>query len=99
MASRTKYMWHTYVWRLDFHYFWNVRLNSFSATLYILAKKLARVLSLPLSLNKALASKLQQTKRQDPEWHKHDSAIPEVALIASVMVVLKMVYGLDGRLR
>ena len=72
---------------------------SHPATLYILAKKLARVLSVPLSLHRSLATHLKRTRKRDPNWHKHDDAIPEVALSALVIVVLKMVYGLDGKPR
>ena len=70
-----------------------------SATLYTLAKKLARVLSIPLSLHRSLASSLKRSRQRDPNWHKHDDAIPEVALVAVVIVVLKMVYGLDDKRR
>lgn len=38
-------------------------------------------------------------KIRDPEHHKYDNAPPEVALIATVIVVLKLVYGLDGKKR
>ena len=38
-------------------------------------------------------------KMRDPEHHKYDNAPPEVALIATVLVVLKLVYGLDGKRR
>ena len=64
-----------------------------------MTKKLARVVSIPLTLHRSLAPELTRKKKRDPTYHKHDNAIPEVALIAAVIVVLKMVYGLDGRPR
>lgn len=70
-----------------------------AATIYILAKKVARVLSVPLMLHRTLASPLQQIKKKDPVWHKFDNAVPEVCLAATVIVVLKLVYGLDGKHR
>ena len=64
-----------------------------------MTKKLARVVSIPLTLHRSLAPELTRKKKRDPTYHKHDNAIPEVALIAAVIVVMKMVYGLDGRPR
>ncbi|KZT74365.1 hypothetical protein DAEQUDRAFT_660695 [Daedalea quercina L-15889] len=68
-------------------------------TLYVLTKKVARVLSVPLTLHRTLSSPLHRVKKKDPIWHKYDSAVPEVSLIATVIIVLKMVYGLDGSSR
>lgn len=70
-----------------------------SATLYILTKKVARVISIPLMLHNSVASPLPRAKQRDPVGHKYDNAVPEVSLLATVIVVLKMVYGLDGRAR
>ncbi|KAH9938173.1 uncharacterized protein B0H18DRAFT_1080937 [Fomitopsis serialis] len=69
------------------------------STLYVLTKKVARVLSVPLTLHRTLASPLQRAKKKDPTWHKFDNAVPEVSLIATVIVVLKLVYGLDDKTR
>ncbi|TFY55318.1 hypothetical protein EVJ58_g8323 [Rhodofomes roseus] len=68
-------------------------------TLYVLTKKVARVLSVPLTLHRTLSAPLERVKKKDPTWHKFDNAVPEVSLIATVIVVLKMVYGLDGKPR
>ncbi|KAI0719577.1 hypothetical protein C8T65DRAFT_706255 [Cerioporus squamosus] len=68
-------------------------------TLYVMTKKLARVVSIPLTLHRSLAPELVRKKKKDPAYHKHDSAVPEVALVAAVIVVMKMVYGLDGKPR
>jgi RNA polymerase I-specific transcription initiation factor RRN7 len=38
-------------------------------------------------------------KKSDPRYHKHDSVPPELALIVVTVMVLKMVYGLDGHRR
>lgn len=70
-----------------------------AATLYAMTKKLARVLSVPLTLHRSLAPELVRINKKDPTFHKLDSAIPEVALVAVVIVVIKMVYGLDGKPR
>ncbi|KAI0750704.1 hypothetical protein C8Q80DRAFT_1153541 [Daedaleopsis nitida] len=70
-----------------------------SPNLYVMTKKFARVVSLPLTLHRSLVPELMRTKKKDPKYHKPDSAIPEVTLVAAVIVVLRMVYGLDGKLR
>lgn len=72
---------------------------SLEATLYILAKKLAKILSLTLSLHPSLSPTLKRVKQRDPEYHKYDSAPAEVSLAATVVVVLKLVYGLDEKQR
>ncbi|CCM01610.1 uncharacterized protein FIBRA_03670 [Fibroporia radiculosa] len=64
-------------------------------TLYALTKKVARIASIPFTLHRALTSPLKHEKKRDPTWHKFDSIVPEVSLIASVIVVMKLVYGLD----
>ena len=69
------------------------------ATLYNMSKKLAGILSLPLTLHHSLAPKLTIVKRDDPERHQYDNLPPEVALIATVVLVLRLVYGLDGKQR
>ncbi|KAJ7507908.1 hypothetical protein B0H11DRAFT_1969266 [Mycena galericulata] len=70
-----------------------------SPTLYRLTKRLAAVLSLPLTLHRSLAPRLERRRGYDPETHKNDSVAPEVAFVATAIIVLKMVYGLDGELR
>ncbi|KAH9943461.1 uncharacterized protein BXZ73DRAFT_40601 [Epithele typhae] len=67
--------------------------------LYALAKRLAHILSIPLTLHRSLSPALMKQKKRDPTYHIHDSAVPEVALIACAIVVLKLVYGLDGNAR
>ncbi|EIN10460.1 hypothetical protein PUNSTDRAFT_112312 [Punctularia strigosozonata HHB-11173 SS5] len=76
-----------------------VRALGGSPTLYACAKRVAKVLELPLTLHHSLAPGLERTSKHDPGWHHSDNAPPEVTLIAVVIVVLKMVYGLDGRRR
>ncbi|KAE9389637.1 hypothetical protein BT96DRAFT_866263, partial [Gymnopus androsaceus JB14] len=65
-------------------------------TLYAMTKRLARILSLPLALHQSLVPKLLQLKKGDPQTHKFDNAPVEASLLAAVIVVLKMVYGLNG---
>lgn len=64
-----------------------------------MAKTLAGYLSLPLTLHHTLAPTLVALKKDDPETHKFDNLPPEVALIATVVIVLRLVYGLDGKRR
>ncbi|KAL1694517.1 hypothetical protein GGG16DRAFT_47033 [Schizophyllum commune] len=67
--------------------------------LYSLTKRLSGVLSLPLTAHRSMAPGLEVAKKRDPESHIYDDVPPEVALLAATIVVLKMVYGLDGRAR
>ncbi|TRM67736.1 hypothetical protein BD626DRAFT_479667 [Schizophyllum amplum] len=67
--------------------------------LYHLTKRLAGVLSLPLTAHRSMAPGLEAVKKHDPESHDYDDVPPEVALLAATIVVLKMVYGLDGNMR
>jgi RNA polymerase I-specific transcription initiation factor RRN7 len=71
----------------------------FLATLYRLAKKLGHILSLPLTLHHSLLSTLRRIAPGDPEFQLYDNVPPELALVATAIVVLKLVYGLDGKLR
>ncbi|KAL9712889.1 hypothetical protein Ac2012v2_004129 [Leucoagaricus gongylophorus] len=68
-------------------------------TLYILVKRIAHILKLPLTLHPSLAPGLRRVRSRDPEHHKYDNVPPEVALMASIIIVLKMTYGLDGKPR
>lgn len=70
-----------------------------TATLYNLTKRLAYILSLPLTLHYSLAPSLKQVGVRDPDSHKYDNIPPELAFLATCIVVLKMVYGLDGNPR
>jgi RNA polymerase I-specific transcription initiation factor RRN7 len=69
------------------------------ATLYVLTKKLSRILSVTLTLHRTLSPVLRRIKPFDPEYHKYDNAPVEVSLAAAVIVVLKLIYGLDGKKR
>lgn len=69
------------------------------AVLYNMTKKLAQALSLPLVLHNISAPRLRGLKQNDPMVHKLDNVPPEVALISAAIVVLRLVYGLDGRTR
>lgn len=71
----------------------------FSAVLYKLGKTVAHVLSLPLALHHTLAPRVGHLKDEELESHKYDSVPPELALLVAVVIVLKMVYGLDGEPR
>jgi len=69
---------------------------STEAMLYMLSKRLANVLSIPLTLHSSLAPGLEKRRGSDPHRHQYDNAPAEVGLLAAMMMVLKMVYGLDG---
>jgi len=71
----------------------------FSAVLYNLGKTVAHVLSLPLALHNTLAPRLAHLKDDELDSHKYDNVPPELALLVAVIIVLKMVYGLDGEPR
>ncbi|KAK1236484.1 hypothetical protein PQX77_000261 [Marasmius sp. AFHP31] len=64
--------------------------------LYCLTKTLSRVLSLPLALHHSLVPELKRVKTSDPESHKFDDVPVELSFVAATIVVLKLVYGLDG---
>jgi RNA polymerase I-specific transcription initiation factor RRN7 len=49
-----------------------------------------------LALHHTLAPRLED---DDLDSHKYDNVPPELALLVAVVVVLKMVYGLDGQPR
>ncbi|EJD01099.1 uncharacterized protein FOMMEDRAFT_88501 [Fomitiporia mediterranea MF3/22] len=66
-------------------------------TLYAISKGLARYLELPLTLNPAMAPPVLKRFKRDPTSHKSDNIPPEVALVATVVIVLKIIYGLDGK--
>ncbi|KAJ6539432.1 hypothetical protein B0H19DRAFT_1179057 [Mycena capillaripes] len=68
-------------------------------TLYRLTKRLSTVLSLPLTLHHSLAPRLPRIKPKDSESHKYDNVAPELAFVATGIIVLKVVYGLDGKQR
>ncbi|KAJ7180182.1 hypothetical protein C8R43DRAFT_1084171 [Mycena crocata] len=70
-----------------------------SPTLYKLTKRLSAVLSLPLTLHHSLAPRLPRIKARDSESHQYDNVAPELAFAATAIIVLKMVYGLDGKPR
>lgn len=73
-----------------------IRVLGGNPTLYQLTKQLACILSLPLSVSYMLAPSLERFKANDPEHHVYDHVPVEVGFVAVTIVVLKMVYGLDG---
>ncbi|TFK55944.1 hypothetical protein OE88DRAFT_1621636 [Heliocybe sulcata] len=65
--------------------------------LYTLTKTISHTLSLTLSLHYSLAPKLEKARQSDAErYHQFDNVPPEVSLVAAAIVVLRLVYGLDG---
>ena len=59
------------------------------------------MLSLPLALHHTLSPRVALVKEKDEDLdsHKYDNVPPELALLVAVVIVLKMVYGLDGQTR
>ncbi|KAF8138412.1 hypothetical protein EV363DRAFT_1393864 [Boletus edulis] len=76
---------------------WRVVQECFCGTpmLYVLTKRVGSMLSLGLSLQGSSALALSGTA----DSQRHDSVPPEISLIATAIVVLKLVYGLDGKPR
>lgn len=73
-----------------------VRAMGGTPTLYGLTKHIASILSLPLTMHSSLAPGLRKKRKGDPGFHQMDNVPIEVSLMASCIIVLKMVYGLDG---
>lgn len=71
----------------------------FEAPLYDLSKKLGAVLSIPNTLHYTLAPMLRADGVYEPKFHKMDNVPVEVALASTVIIVMKLVYGLDGSKR
>ncbi|KAH0839873.1 hypothetical protein J3R83DRAFT_824 [Lanmaoa asiatica] len=71
---------------------WRVVQECFCGTpmLYILTKRVGNALSLELSLQGSSALSLSSTRR-DVESQKHDNPPPEISLVATAIVVLKLV--------
>jgi RNA polymerase I-specific transcription initiation factor RRN7 len=67
--------------------------------LYVMAKRLASVRSAPLTQCGAIAPGLPKIKASDVMRHVSDNAPVEVQCMAALIIVLKMVYGLDGKAR
>ena len=65
--------------------------------LYGVSKALARHLELPLMLNASMAPPLIRQAEKDPMSHKSDNVPPELALVATVVIALKLVYSFDGK--
>ncbi|OCB84415.1 hypothetical protein A7U60_g8399 [Sanghuangporus baumii] len=66
------------------------------ASLYAVSKTLAQYLELPLTINRMMAPPLFKQSRRDPTSHKSDNVPPELALVATVIIALKLIYGFDG---
>lgn len=106
MASGSCSLRFSYVFSVLFFFLTGVTDSYFfnEAILYALAKRLAKSpLSLPLTLHPywLLPALLQEdySEKYKPSRHKSDNVPPELAFISCVVVVLKLVYGLDGRQR
>jgi len=70
-----------------------------SSVLYVLAKALTSVLSLSLTLHHCLVPAENRSPNDQRNYQVGDSVPPELMLIGAVVVVYKLVYGLDGTQR
>ncbi|KAF8913980.1 hypothetical protein CPB84DRAFT_1758075 [Gymnopilus junonius] len=52
-----------------------------------------------MTLHGSLAPGLEKVKGSNGLGHRYDNAPSEVGLLGSLIMVLKMVYGLDGTAR
>lgn len=66
--------------------------------LYVLTKRVGNILSLGLSLQGSSAVPPSSTRRGS-SGQKLVDVPPEISLVATAIVVLKLVYGLDGKQR
>lgn len=64
-----------------------------------MTKALAAVLALPLTLHRVLAPTLGTNHYGTGKVQKGDAAPPELSIIATVVLALKLVYGMDGKSR
>lgn len=64
------------------------------AILYRMAKRTGNVLTVPLTLHRSLSREEGERGR-----HRYENVPPEVGLVACIIIVLKLVYGLDGQAR
>ncbi|KAG9016882.1 hypothetical protein FRB93_009412 [Tulasnella sp. JGI-2019a] len=82
--------------------FWRaVHVFKGSAVLYSMTKALASILEIPLALHRSLAPKpgVQHHKYKAVKSRHGDNAPPEMSVISTVVLAIKLVYGLDGKER
>ena len=65
------------------------------ALVYMMVKRVATERSLPLVLHSAVGSDLWRVHARDSFGHVSDNVPVEVQCVAALIIVLKMVYGLD----
>jgi len=72
-----------------------------AAVLYTMAKALGKVLELPLTLNAVMGAELRKADGQGEAkgMFKGDNLPVEVSLVGTVVMALKLAYGLDGQER
>ncbi|KAG8959690.1 hypothetical protein FRC00_001331, partial [Tulasnella sp. 408] len=68
-----------------------------NATLYAMSRIVCAALELPFTISRVLAPKVTRVRRKDGWVFKGDNAPPELSVVCSIIVALKMVYGLDNR--
>lgn len=75
-------------------------LNTKTAVLYTMVKALGKLLELPLTLNPVMGAGLRKADGgREGGMYKGDNVPVEVSLVGTVVMTLKLVYGLDGRER
>lgn len=63
----------------------------------MVAKTLARHLELPLMLDPLIGPSVLEASVGDMKSHRSDNVPPEVAFVATLVISLKLIYGLDGK--
>ncbi|EIW82117.1 hypothetical protein CONPUDRAFT_54136 [Coniophora puteana RWD-64-598 SS2] len=67
--------------------------------LYALTKRLCKVLSVSIVLHQCLETSSLHHRELEPPSRGHNRIPPEASFLAVAIIVLKLVYGLDGGLR
>ena len=70
-----------------------------TALMYVMAKRIGIDRNVPLGLHSSLTPGVRRVKGNEPRGHVFDSVPVEVKMMSVLIMVMKMVYGLDGQTR
>lgn len=73
--------------------------NGYVAGFYSMAKVLANRLAVPLTLHPSLSAVVTNERGKALAYQVGDNIPPEMALTCVIVLLLKLLYGLDGRTR
>lgn len=65
----------------------------------MMAKRIAIDRSVPLAMHSSLAPGMRRVKGNEPRGHVSDGVPVEAKLMGGLIMVMKMVFGLDGQPR